>query len=114
LNDIGTFVDNVGLVDVTETDTWLCLSSVSFPNIILNDIGTLVFNVGRMASSTQQWDYITMSVMVPNTDIQHFQCHWHGVRPVDRYYRPFLPDIKGFECSSVHNSYANEKKEIEN
>jgi hypothetical protein len=38
LNDTDTFIDNVGLVDVT--DTGLGLSSVGFPGIILNDTST--------------------------------------------------------------------------
>jgi hypothetical protein len=40
LNDTDSFVDSVGLDDVTDTETRLYLSSVSFPRIILNDIGT--------------------------------------------------------------------------
>jgi hypothetical protein len=41
-NDTDTFVDSVGLVDVTKIDIGLCLSSVDFPSVILNNSGTLV------------------------------------------------------------------------
>jgi hypothetical protein len=57
----------VGVIDATETDTGLCLSSASFPSIILNDAGTPVFSV--KISSTQYWYYISVSVMEPDTSI---------------------------------------------
>jgi hypothetical protein len=52
LNDTDSFVESVGLIDATETDNGLGLTSVGFPSIILNDSGTPIFWVERMVSST--------------------------------------------------------------
>jgi hypothetical protein len=74
------------MVDITETDTALCLNSVSFDNVILNDTDTFIDNIGLVDVTYTNTRLCLSSVGFPSvilkdtgTPVSVSECQMDGV-----------------------------------